>query len=105
MSDIKLFCSKCGTKIKDDCYKSLDVGLQLNYFDHDKDNCFCSKKCFCEYMSLEQVDKTFYLSDSERGFIDNLHKTALEGTSDIIPKCILNAININVSEGCSNPQK
>lgn len=94
MSEVELFCSKCGAKIKGNCYKSLNVRLQLNYFDEDNDNCFCSKTCFCEYMSLEQVDKTFYLSDAEREFIDNLAKTVLEGTSNIIPKGIFNDIKL-----------
>lgn len=52
----ELHCSECGTKIKDNYYKCLDNYLQVNFFDTEEENCFCSKSCFCKYMSLEQLD-------------------------------------------------
>lgn len=35
---------------------NLDNCLQVNFFDTEEENCFCSEECFCKYMSLEQLD-------------------------------------------------
>ena len=48
-------CSLCGCTCKDLYYKVLDNYLQVNYFDDDKTNCFCSKACFCEFVMLESI--------------------------------------------------
>lgn len=52
----ELHCSECGAKIEDNYYKCLDNCLQVNFFDTEEENCFCSEECFCKYMSLEQLD-------------------------------------------------
>ena len=48
-------CSNCGCECNDEYYKVLDNYLQVNYFDNDDLNCFCSKTCFCEYVILETI--------------------------------------------------
>lgn len=41
-------CANCGREINGEYYKSLDNYLQVNYFDDESCNCFCSQECFCE---------------------------------------------------------
>lgn len=54
MEKKELHCSECGALIKEDYYECLDEWLNFDYFS-DEENCFCSKECFCKYMSLEKV--------------------------------------------------
>lgn len=50
-------CANCGVEIREDTYfKCLDNFLQVKYFENDELNCFCSQECFCEYISLEEVE-------------------------------------------------
>ncbi len=52
-------CSYCGEEINtemDTYYECLDNFLQMKYFDSEDENIFCSKKCFCNYVQLEEVD-------------------------------------------------
>lgn len=51
----ELHCSECGAPIKDTCFICLDECLIVNFFDSEKENCFCSDKCFCKYMSLKKI--------------------------------------------------
>ena len=62
----ELHCSECGAKIEDSYYMCLDNCLQVNFFDTDEENCFCSKECFCKYMELSEVSEN--LTDQEREF-------------------------------------
>lgn len=52
----ELHCSECGVKIEGEYYKCLDNCLQVNFFDTEEENCFCSTECFDKYMSLEQLN-------------------------------------------------
>lgn len=56
MEDKELHCSECGAQIEDTYFKCLDDCLIANFFDTDKENCFCSEECFCKYMSLEELE-------------------------------------------------
>lgn len=56
MEDKELQCSECGAQIEDTYFKCLDDCLIANFFDTDKENCFCSEECFCKYMSLEELE-------------------------------------------------
>lgn len=56
MEDKKINCSNCGAVIEGQYYKCLDNCLQVNFFDTEEENCFCSEECFCKYMELELVD-------------------------------------------------
>lgn len=50
------YCSNCGELIVDEIYYScLDNYLQVNYFDSLEENVFCSKECFCKYLTLEEL--------------------------------------------------
>lgn len=42
----EVYCSSCGCIIDDIFYKCLDNCLQVNFFDSEEENCFCSKECF-----------------------------------------------------------
>lgn len=50
-------CANCGLIIEDEWYKCLDNFLQIKYFEEqdESDNVFCSKDCFCESLSLEEM--------------------------------------------------
>ena len=48
-------CANCGCKINGEYYKSLDNYLQVNYFDDEGCNCFCSQECFCDSLFLELI--------------------------------------------------
>lgn len=54
--DKQLHCSECGSIIEDICYQCLDNFIQTQFFDTDEENCFCSKECFCKYMSLTEIE-------------------------------------------------
>lgn len=56
MENKKMNCSNCGAVIEDTYYKCLDNFLQVNFFDTEEENCFCSEECFCKYMELEQLE-------------------------------------------------
>lgn len=56
MENKKMNCSNCGAVIEDTYYKCLDNCLQVNFFDTEEENCFCSTECFDKYMSLEQLN-------------------------------------------------
>lgn len=56
MENKKMNCSNCGTVIEDTYFKCLDNCLQVNFFDTEEENCFCSEECFCKYMELEQLE-------------------------------------------------
>ncbi len=50
-------CANCNNEIIDETYfKCLDNFLQVKYFDEEKNNIFCSKECFCEALTLEEID-------------------------------------------------
>ena len=49
-------CANCGCDCEDEYFKVLDNYLQVKYFDDDDCNCFCSKECFCEFVTLESFD-------------------------------------------------
>lgn len=68
----KLYCSECGTHIESEYYKCLDNCLQVNFFDTDEENCFCSKECFCEYMSLKLIDIDFGSKEEEKQFVQKI---------------------------------
>lgn len=57
MTDNIKICANCGLEIRDDYYKIGDNYLQVNYFDSDEDNCFCSKDCLCSSLSVLEVDE------------------------------------------------
>lgn len=52
------YCANCGKEIEGSYFKCLDNFLQVKYFEADdqSDNVFCSKDCFCESLSLEEID-------------------------------------------------
>ena len=52
----ELHCSECGALIENICFKCMDECLIVNFFDTDEENCFCSKECFCKYLSLEKLE-------------------------------------------------
>lgn len=52
-------CSYCGNKINieiDSYFKCLDNYLQVKYFDTEEENVFCCKECFCNYVTLEEIE-------------------------------------------------
>ncbi len=51
-------CASCGKEIQQHYFKCLDNYMITRYFDEQdgSDNIFCSKGCFCESLSLEQVE-------------------------------------------------
>lgn len=49
-------CANCGKEIEDTHYECLDNFLQIKYFDIKEDNIFCSKDCFCEALSLQEIE-------------------------------------------------
>lgn len=57
-------CANCGVECEDEYFKVLDNFLQVKYFDDEDTNCFCSEKCFCEFVMLE----SFYIDEEE---VDN----------------------------------
>ena len=66
----KLYCACCGKEIGDTTYdvtsergyyKVLDNYLQVNYFDSEEDNIFCSEECVLKSLSVEFI----YLEDEE----------------------------------------
>ena len=52
----ELYCSECGSPIEDTYFKCLDNCLQVNFFDSEEENCFCSEECFCKYMELKELE-------------------------------------------------
>lgn len=50
-------CFNCKKKIKETYFKCLDNWLQAKFFEYsdERDNIFCTKECFCEYLSLEEL--------------------------------------------------
>lgn len=53
-------CFNCNEPIIGDTYfKCLDNYMQVNYFEYEdeRDNIFCSKDCFCEFLSLEEIEE------------------------------------------------
>ena len=50
-------CAKCNKQIEGTYYSCLDNFLQTKYFDTEKENIFCSKECFCEYVTLEEIER------------------------------------------------
>lgn len=53
---MRKICANCGLYCEKEYYKALDNYLQVNYFDDEDCNCFCSQECFCEYVMLESFD-------------------------------------------------
>lgn len=52
------YCANCHELITDETYFScLDNYLQVNYFDTEEENIFCSKDCFCESLTLTELDE------------------------------------------------
>lgn len=52
-----MYCSNCHELITDETYFScLDNYLQVNYFDTEEENIFCSKDCFCEALTLTEIE-------------------------------------------------
>jgi len=51
-------CANCDKEIEGSYFKCLDNYIQWNYFEESdqSDNIFCSQECFCESLSLEEVD-------------------------------------------------
>lgn len=49
-------CSLCGKKIENTYIKVLDNFLQIKYFETDQLNCFCSRRCLCDYIMAEEVE-------------------------------------------------
>ncbi len=49
-------CINCGEVINDTYFSCLDNFLQVKYFDSEEENVFYSKECFCESLSLEELD-------------------------------------------------
>lgn len=52
-------CFNCNEEISGYIYfKCLDNYMQANYFEYkdERDNIFCSKECFCEFLSLEEME-------------------------------------------------
>lgn len=52
-------CFECGKEIEDIYFKCLDNFIQAKYFEYEdeRDNVFCSKECFCNNLSLEELIK------------------------------------------------
>ena len=48
-------CANCGKEIEDMYYKVMDNYLQVNFFETDELNCFCSQECVCEFLSVDYV--------------------------------------------------
>jgi len=67
-------CSNCRKEIlKDDIYfKCLDNYLQVNYFDSEEENIFCSKDCFCESLSLKEENNRDDELNRIKKIIENL---------------------------------
>lgn len=70
MEEKKLYCAQCGKEIlskeeeplgEGGYYKVLDNYLQVNYFDSNEDNVFCSEECVLKSLSVEFI----YLEDEE----------------------------------------
>lgn len=49
-------CANCGEVINDTYFSCLDNFLQVKYFDTEEENVFCSTECFCESLSLEELE-------------------------------------------------
>ena len=52
-------CSYCGAEINpniDLYFTCLDNFIQTKYFDTEKENTFCCRECFCNYVQLEEID-------------------------------------------------
>lgn len=43
----------------------MDGYAQVKLFAGYEDNTFCSEKCFCEAMVLEEISDDFYINDEE----------------------------------------
>lgn len=56
----QLYCAECHREVYEDYYKCEDNFLQTQYFDSEEENCFCSIECFCDYLSLENIDGDDY---------------------------------------------
>ena len=52
----ELNCSECGSKITDTYFKCFDNYIQVNFFDTEEENCFCSKESFCKYLNLTELE-------------------------------------------------
>lgn len=56
---MRRLCSNCGLEIEgNEYYKCLDNFLQVNYFENDELNCFCSQQCFLDYVMLDTIEIT-----------------------------------------------
>ena len=50
-------CANCKCDIIGETYlKCLDNFLLVKYFDEEQNNVFCSKDCFCEALTLEEIE-------------------------------------------------
>lgn len=51
-------CAFCGKELGKRFFKCLDNYLQVKYFEEqdESDNAFCDQQCFCDSLSLEEVD-------------------------------------------------
>ncbi len=64
-----MYCSNCHELITDETYFScLDNYLQVNYFDTEEENIFCSKDCFCEALTLTEIEDDIELTQEEMDF-------------------------------------
>lgn len=54
----KKCCAECGKEITDSYLMVGDNFLQVKYFEEQdgSDNCFCSKSCLCEALSVIEVE-------------------------------------------------
>lgn len=52
-------CSYCKEQINtgiDSYFTCLDNFIQVEYFDTEEENIFCSQECFCNYVQLEEIE-------------------------------------------------